>query len=115
VPEAEIEGEVGYGGAPQDPQERRVMGVLLSGLFPVDFTPDPYGRPHGALPNHTPEGDRLPPSALEATPHIHTIRERGEASTQNPDAFEAKPALAWHRGGQEGTRFDGDAEALLAL
>src|SRR5215831_13680028 len=114
VPEAEIADEVG-GGAPEDPEERHVMGALLPGLFPVDLAHDPDGRPHGPLANHTPEGDWLPASALDATAQIDMIRERGEASAQNPDAFEAKPVLAWHRGGQEGPRFDGHAEALLAL
>jgi len=72
------------------------MGALSSDFLPIDLAHDPDGRPHGPLANHTPEGDRLTASALEATSQIHLIRERGEASTQNPDAFEAKPALAWH-------------------
>src|SRR5215831_2976758 len=66
VPEAGIEDEVGRGGAPENPEECRVMGALLPGLFPVDLTHDPDGRPHGPLANHTPEGDWLPASALDA-------------------------------------------------
>src|SRR5262249_9787563 len=84
-------------------------------LFPVDLAHDPDSRPHGPLANHPPEGDRLPASALDTTAQVHMIRERGEASAQNPNAFEAQPALAWYRGGQEGPCLDGDAEALLAL
>ena len=91
------------------------MGALPVGYFPIDLSHDPDSRSHGPLANHAPDGDGLTASPLDATSQIHMIGERGKASTQNPDAFEAEPSLAWHSGRQEGPRFDGQADAVLAL